>query len=537
MWQAMMMVRQCNKAAFWRKIVYVLLQSILPIANLYVLKLLIDSIEQIVSHPYPTTSFVPYLLIMCGIYLANRIVGALSAVNNDVLSQMLIDYLSDKTQRQAAILDMSYYDNPQYYDTLHRAQQEVGYRPLQIINNTMGLIGATVSIVGVVALLWNTALWIVGVMVLAVLPGFALRLYKSQIIYRFRKNNTQTYRQTSYFSALLTGRDFAKEMRAYNLSALFRERYVGVRRILRRRLTTIIRKMGAIDIVCGVVESAAMLLAMVSLIGQTTKGAISIGSFVMLFEAFRRGVGYIQSWINSFSGLYDSRLFISNLFEFLRLKPQIVSPADALPFPKEITCVEFHNVTFRYPDMRHNVLEHYSMRFNRGKINVIEGENGYGKSTVVKLLLRFYDPDEGAITVNGIDIRQFNLEDLRKNIGTIFQDFVRYNSTLRENVTFGASGDDSKDIERVIKAVGVDKIASRLEKGLDTPLGKMFDGGNELSMGQWQRVALARMLYSNAKVLVMDEPMAWLDTESRQEVNMVMDALKEEKLIIVINHR
>ncbi|MBP5546037.1 MAG: ABC transporter ATP-binding protein [Bacteroidales bacterium] len=538
LWKALLMVRRCDPWSFRRRLLYELLQSLLPLLSLYILKLLIDS----VTNPESNISlfnfqFSPFtlLLALCLVFLLNRIVSALSSVNNDVLSQRLIDHVSDLLQRQSARLDMQYYDTPAYHDTLHRAQQEASYRPLQIMTNFMALGGSMVSIIGVVAMLLTASWWVIVVMVAAVLPGFAVRLYKARRIYRFRRENTQSYRRTAYYSAILTAREFAKELRTFNLAPLFRGRFVEVRKQLVGRLLSISRRLGMLDILCAFIEAAAMFAIVWLLLDQAFAGAITIGTFVMLFEAFRRGQGYLRNLVGGIAGLYDNRLFIGNLFEFLSLKPTIVDPVDAVEVPGEITQVEFRNITFRYPDMDRDVLKDFSLTARKGQITRIDGYNGFGKSTLVKLLLRLYDPDAGSVLLDGIDIRRFQPRQLRGTIGVLFQDFARFNCTMTENVSFGTP-DGEADIQRALALSGADKVADRLPKGVDTLLGRLFDGGSELSMGQWQRVALARALASDAPILILDEPSAWLDHDARGHLDETLQKLKEDKIIIIITH-
>lgn len=532
LWQALMLVRRCDPWSFRRKALYVLLQSVLPLVNLYILKLLVDSVEAGVRGMGEPQVVIPYLLAMVAVFLLNRIVSALNNVNNDVLGQRLVDYLSDIMQNQAARLDMAYYDNPDFHDSLHRAQQEASYRPIQIMNNFMALFGAVVSVVGVVVMLTAASWWVIVVMVVAVLPGFAVRLYKARCIYNFRRDNTQLYRQTAYYSALLTARDYAKEMRAFNLTAFFRQRFVNSRSQLVQRLLRISRRFGVLDVLCGVIEAGAMLAVVWLLVIRAFAAAITIGSFVMLFEAFRRGQGYLTSLVSAIAALYDNRLFVGNLFDFLDFQPQILTPANPVPIPEKIDSVEFRDITFRYPDMDRDVLSHYNLTARVGEVTRIEGENGYGKSTLVKLLLRLYDPQEGMVLVNGIDIRRFDLAELRSKVGVLFQDFIRYNLTAAENIGFS----HTDGVALVAREAVADTFLERLPKGYDNMLGRAFNGGAELSMGQWQRVAIARMLHTDAPVLVLDEPMAWMDMPTRERFLQNIERISQDKIIIMITH-
>lgn len=542
--KALNMIRQCHRRSFWLRVLYVVLQSLLPLVNLYILKLLVDT----VTTPGVTSvaifnfhlSTLNLVILFCGIFLLNRILSILSTLNNDILSQRLTDYVSDRMQRQSARLDMAYFDNPAYHDTYHRAQQEASFRPLQILGSFTGLFGSLLSITGIVALLATASWWIILVMVVAVLPSFVVRIVKSRKIYAFRRDNTQTYRRTAYYSALLGGRDFAKEIRTFGLAPYFRRRFVETRRRLVAQMLRISRRLALYDTLCAVVETAALFFVTLFLILSTSSGAITIGSFVMLFEAFRRGQSHLSSLVGSINGLYDNRLFVANLFEFLELEPHIVSPSDPVPFPDTVHTVEFRDITFRYPDMERDLLSHYSLTARAGDVTRIEGENGFGKTTLVKLLLRLYDPDSGSVLVNGIDIRRFDLRDLRRGIGVIFQDYVRYYCTVAENIAFGdiAAGEPSESaLKHAAVAAGADTFIDRLPQGYDTPLGRLFEGGQELSMGQWQRVALARQLYGNAPVLVFDEPTAWLDIPTRERFYQTLQQLQaENKVILLIKH-
>ena len=525
-----MMVRRCDSGSFWRRLVYVALQSLLPLVNLYILKVLVDTVQAGVSGTASAAAFVPWLLCMCAVSLLNRVVSALNGVNNDVLSQRLVDYMSDMVQRQAAKVDLSAYDMPAYHDIFHRAQQESVSRPLQILNSFMALFGALISIVGVMTMLLSASWWVVPVMVAAVLPSFAVRLYKARSVYDFRRSNTQLYRRTAYYGSLLTSRQSAAEMRAFRLAPVFRRLFVEARYRLSSRLLAISRRLGALDVACAVVEIAAMFAIVWLLASEAFAGAITIGSFVMLFEAFRRGQGYLSSLVGAVASLYDNRLFVSNLFEFLNLEPTVLSPVEPEPVPEVIEQVEFRDITFRYPDMDRDVLEHYSLTARRGEICRIEGRNGYGKSTLVKLLLRLYDPQQGMVLVNGIDIRRFDLERWRGCVAVLFQDFVRYACTAEENIGFGNRG-------KAVKRTPLTDFVDRLPHGAGTLLGRVFDGGSELSMGQWQRIALERALGSDAPVMILDEPMAWMDNATRRLFAEALDQASTGRIVIMINHQ
>lgn len=543
LWKTLMIVRRCDKKAFGLRILYVVLQSMLPLLSLLVLKSLIDEVTAVVAH---TSAGVGDSKMVMGLtvafavlFLLNRWVSTLSSVQMDVLSQRLIDYMGNLIQTQSARLDMAYYDNPYFHDTFHRAQQESSYRPLQLFNAFMSLFGAVLSLLMVGGMMLFASWEVIVIMVVSGIPAFVVKLYKSKTIYAFRRNHTQDYRRTSYYSAVLSGRDFAKEVRLFGLSPYFRKLYVAQRESLVGQILRISRSIAWRDVLCSVVEAAALLGVMYFLIRGAFAGAITVGLFVMLFEAFRRGLSALQSLTTSIASLYDCRLFANNIYEFLDLNPVIVSPDDPVPFPATVESVVFDDVTFRYPDMERDVLSHFSLSASRGEVTLVEGENGFGKTTALKLLLRLYDPSAGTIRINGTDIRRFDLTELRRGVRVIFQDFVRFNCTLRENICFGDIG-SSVDEDRMLWAAsmsGVDGIAASLPKQYDTMLGRMFDGGAELSMGQWQRVALARQLYGDAPILFFDEATAWMDAAMRQQFYAAVESLKGERVIIMVRHK
>lgn len=538
--KAILMVYGCDSRAFWVRLICMLVQSILPLVNIYLLKQVVDGITLAVASQSNVIYETPVwtsILLFCAVFFANRLVGVVNGVNNDKLSQKITDYLSERIQRQSSLLDMAYYDTPEFYDTFHRAQQEASTRPISIFNNTVTLIGSLISIVGIAFMLADASFTVLLVMIAAVIPSFVFRLKKAIAVYKFRRNSTQDYRKTSYFAALLSNREYAKEVRTYNLSEYFRSRFVKLRKGLVDRLLSISKKMAVLDGASAIIETVALLAVLFLLLNKAIVGAITVGSFVMLFEAYRRGQSYLQKTVVSVSSLYDNRLFMDNLNEFLELKPQLTSPQSPVPFPDRIEKVTFNHVFFSYPNSDKFVLSDFCLEAGNGEVALVQGENGFGKTTMLKLLLRLYDPLQGSIEINGIDIRQFDVNELRRSVGAIFQDYVRFYCTVSDNIVFGDVGNPDKDkIAKAASMAGIHELIEKMPEGYETQLGRMFVNGEELSMGQWQKLALARLYYSDAPVLILDEPTAWMDAPSRQHFYQQLESLKANKVIILINH-
>ena len=540
MLQAFRLIWQCDRKSLLFKVFYTVCTSLLPLANLYILKVLVDSVTNYAGSGFEEfpQMLVYCILAFCGITLLNRLISVLSTVNNDILTQKLIDYINNLIQNQSVRLDLAYYDNPDYHDTFHRAQQEAAFRPIRILENFVSALSALISLAGVGVMLLVSSWQVIVVMVVAVVPTFCVKLYKSRRIYRFRREATQTMRRSNYYGQLLSDRAYAKEVRSFGLADYFRQCYVSIRRKLVSQLLAISRRLAYFDALTAVIEAAALVFVLLFLVRPAVSGALTIGTFVMLFEAFRRGQGYLNSLVSGVSGLYEHKLFINNLFEFLKLEPSITSPANPVAFPERVEEVSFENITFYYPEMKTPTLNAFSMKARKGEVTYLEGENGFGKTTLLKLLLRLYDPQQGSIRINGIDIRQFDLAELRHNISAIFQDYVQFYFTARENITFGEinNADDARRLAEAVRLADAEGVVARLSKGLDTPLGRQFDHGEELSMGQWQRIALARQLFSRAPILLFDEPMAWMDSKARTTFASTLETLRKDHIILLVRH-
>ena len=536
---SLLMMYRCSPKLFVTKLAVTALQSVLPLISLYILKLLIDFVTtSIGAGTFQTAMALRYVLAFCGIFLANRLMTLAGKLVNTFLTQKLSDHISNSLHQKSTELDMAYYDNSDYHDTFHRAQQEASYRPMQILGSFTSIIGSFISLAGTVVILASFSWLVIVVMLLACLPDFVVKLYKSRKLYSWNKNHTQLFRTANYFSALLTNRVSAKEIRTFGLAGYFRRKFNRLRKVIRTQVIRINMRLTALDVMAVVLETVALFFIVFLLIRGAVVGAITIGGFVMLFEAFRRGQSYLENLIGGITGLYDNKLFIRNLFDFLKLKPHIVSPANPKPFPKQILQgVEFRNVTFAYPDSPTNVLENFNLTLKPNAITPLQGENGFGKTTLIKLLYRLYDCKQGGIFIDGTDIREFDIFDLRKNISVVFQDFIQYNFTVRENIQLGDTG--QPDEHRMLWAArtsSADSFIQRLPQGYDTRLGKYFANSEDLSMGQWQRIALARALYSTAPILVLDEPTSWMDAKSTKAFYGELHNIAQNRIVLLVTH-
>lgn len=533
------LMRGCDRRGFLWLMILSVVSALLPLANLKILQLLVDvGLEE-----KDLGRVLVYVVIFALIFFLSRAITSYYNAKQEILGQKFADYTNNMVQQHSAKMDLAYYDSADNHDRLYRAQQEANIRPLQLLNNSIRLFKSAVSIIGIVAILAGSSLWAVAVLFVTVIPSFVVRLLKSRKLYRFNKERTVHMRRSRYLSSLVTSRDYAMEVKARGLAGFFCRKYTEIRRELRDMMRRIIWKMTAYDMLCSLFEAVSVLAVTIILVKGTVGGVYSIGTFVMLFEAFRKGQSYFYDITVSLAGIYDNLLFIGNLFEFMEIEPEVLDPDSPEAFPEDIESVVFDNVCFSYPGGETPVLDHFCLSARKGVMTRIEGPNGFGKTTIVKLLLRLYDPAAGAILINGVDIRRFRLEDLRRNVSAAFQELNIFNFSVRENIQFGdiatleGCGEPSDAL--IAESVRLSESASIIDayhNGLDTMVGREFDNGVVPSMGQRQRLCLARHFYSDAPIMVFDEPTAWMDVRSREAFLQHLESLSREKLVIYISH-
>ncbi|MFA7361282.1 MAG: ABC transporter ATP-binding protein [Candidatus Kapaibacterium sp.] len=540
--EAVKFVYRSDRKLFKGRIFLILFQSTLPLALLYLLKLLVDVITGIAAKTggYGINDIWLYAGLFCGVFLLTKLSDILKQLNDDISFQKLMDYMSVLIQKKSTELDLAFYDNPEYHDAFHRAREEVNYRPVQILNNLTGIISSSISLASITIMLIAFSSFVIAVMIIAVLPSFFLKISVHKKLYEFRKENTHLYRKAGYFFDLMVKREYAKELRVYNLADYFRKSYADLREKIVSSVSKISISRSKLNLISAVVEAAVLIGIIVMLGNDVIAGAVTVGSFVMFFEAFRRGQGYMQGIVSGVSGLYENKLFLGNLFEFLKLEPVIKSAENPQRFPEVLEKgIKFEYVSFCYPGSeKRMIVENLSFEAKSGEIFKIKGENGSGKTTLMKLLCRLYDCTKGAIFIEGIDIRDFDLKELRKNIGVIFQDFAKYDFTARENIVLGNTDDDlsTGKLEDASRLSCAEPVIEKLPSGYETMLGKYFENGEELSMGQWQRIAIARALYTDAPILILDEPTSFIDAEAENKFYENLELLKKDKIIFVISH-
>jgi ATP-binding cassette subfamily B protein len=367
-----------------------------------------------------------------------------------------------------------------------------------------------------------------------------VRLRYSQRLYAWRRRRTSAERHAGYYQWLLTGEAHAKEIRLFDLGALFIGRFRDVRRTLRRERLHLATRRSLTELVTQFAGTLTIFGAFAYIAYRTVHGALTLGDLVMYYQAFQRGQGYLRDILGGLANLYEDSLFLANLYEFLDLRSRVAEPSAPRPLPKPMQRgIAFEHVGFAYAGAAQPVLDDITLTIRPGEHIALVGANGAGKTTLVKLLCRLYDPTAGRITLDGIDLREFRTAALRREISVIFQDYARYHLTVRENIWLGniALTSDDGAILDAAAAAGADTVIGKLPQGYETQLGKWFDAGQELSIGEWQKIALARAFVRDAQILVLDEPTSALDAAAEYEVFQMFRALAAGRTTLLISHR
>ena len=541
--RAFSLVWQCSPGWTSLNIGILSVQAVLPLASLYLMKLVIDDVAAAASSADRAAVFgrAAVLIVLAGgVATLAGLCRTIGALVGDAQAQVVTDHMHDILHAKSVEVDLEYYENAQFYDALHRAQQEAPLRPTRIVNGLTQLALGAFSLVAMAGLLvsfhWGFAL----VLFAAAFPGLLVRFRYAGKLYAWQRSRTPKERLAWYFHWLLTGDIHAKEVRLFDLGPEFTRRFSGLRKDLRRERLRLSVQRSKAELVTHVCSNLAVFGSYAFIAYETINGSVSLGGMVMFYQAFQRGQDYFKDVLGSLAGLYEDNLFLSSLFELLDMKRKVAGPANPKPIPRPMkTGIRFEDVGFRYPTGTSMVLKDIDLTIRPGQLVALVGENGSGKTTLIKLLCRLYDPTDGSITIDGIDLREFDVSKLRRESSVIFQDYARYQMTARENIRLGdvELPLHSNHIEATARLAGAHDIISRLPRGYETTLGKAFADGEELSIGEWQKIALARAFLREAQIIVLDEPTSAMDARSEYEIFQRFRQLAEGRTAILISHR
>jgi ATP-binding cassette subfamily B protein len=397
-----------------------------------------------------------------------------------------------------------------------------------------------VSLTAMVGLLFMFH-WSIGILLfISVLPGVFVQIVHAKKQFTWHKKRTADERRSRYFSNIITLDSFAKEIRLFDLGNHFSTLYNNIRTLLRGEKLSLSKNKAIADFLSQTFAAIVLMGSLLFIAYRTLHGTITIGDMVMYFQAFQRGVTSLKDLLTQVAALYEDNMFVANFFEFLDIKSQVNDPSEPkkLPTPMKLGIV-LDSVSFKYPGKRDPVLNNLSFTIKPGEVMAIVGANGAGKSTLVKLLCRLYDPQHGTISIDGVNLTDYKQKDIRKQISVVFQDFAKYFLTVKENIWLGDTGlpTDSKRLKEAAEKADANSFIENLPNGYETQLGRWFSSGEELSLGEWQKIVLARAFLRDSQIIILDEPTSSMDVHTEYHLYTKFRELIAGRSALIISHR
>jgi ATP-binding cassette, subfamily B, bacterial len=484
--------------------------------------------------------------LQVGIGLFSSLLSTLSNITQQLLQEKVSNRIQFMILEKSDTLDLSYFENPEFYDKMRRAADQSTYQPVTMVSQTFGLCQTAITMFSMIFLLTRLAWWLAIVSLIVPIPAFFSSIRYGWRGYQRMRRQSPERRVMQYFNMLMTTDTYNKEVKLFNLGRFFVERFKLIASKLYEEDKVIIVRRYLMNFLWSGLTVAANSTIYLYVALRTITNGLPLGNLILYTQSAVQAGQSFQSLLSGISGTYENNLYVGTLFEFLEYEPKIVSPPEPKPVESSPDVkgldVEFRAVSFTYPGKdpaTQAALKHVSFTIKAGEAIALVGRNGAGKTTLVKLLTRLYDPDEGEILMGGRNIKEYDLKDLREQVGVIFQDYVNYYMSARENIGVGRINEiENEDlVMSAARKSGANTIIERLPGGYDTMLGRWFKDGTQLSGGEWQKVALARAFMRDARILVLDEPTSSLDAQAEYEIFEHFRTLTEGKTAIFISHR
>ena len=543
--KALELVWTTSKILTFAIAIFTLISGLLPAAIAYIGKLIVDSVVLASQTGLQNgLSVVDRNLALkyVGLEAIALIVLAASQKGLTVCQSLLRVLLGQRVNvlilEKALTLDLAHFEDSEFYDKMSQARSQASSRPLSLISRIFGLFQSALTLLTFSGLLLQFSVWAVAVLVLAAVPSFIAETRFSEHAFRLFRWRSPETRQQHYLETLLAREDYAKEVQLYQLGGMLLKRYQDIFARLYKEDRNLTIQKGFWGYMLGLLSTGAFYGAYAWMVMEAIAGKISLGEMTMYLIVFRQGQSTFASALTSIGGMYEDNLYLANLYEFLEQ-----------PIPQsqgKITTgiihegIRFENVSFCYPQSQQPVLDNISLHLHHGEKLAIVGENGSGKTTLIKLLTRLYTPTNGRILLDGVDLNDWDIDILRKRIGVIFQNFVQYQFTVGENVGVGDVEhlNDNQEWEIASEKGTAKPFIDNMPQGFSTQLGKWFKGGQELSGGQWQKIALSRaFMRSQADILVLDEPTSAMDAEAEMNIFNHFRSLTKDQMVVLISHR
>lgn len=521
-------------------VMLLIIQGLLPATLVYLAKLFVDALMLAFRRPgdWPQMRDVLVVTLMLGavLLLMEVVRHTINWVSN-VQAELLQDHITALIHEKSVTADLAFYELSDYYDHLHRARREAGYRPVALLGNLGALLQNSITLIAMGAILIPLGPGLAVVLLLSTLPAFFVVIHYALEEYQWRQRTTADDRRAWYYDWIMTTAEAAAEIRIFALGKYFQSNHKDLRRRLRGERLRLTRRQVLGELAASLIALLIVGGALLLMVWRMLMSKITPGELALIVAAFNQGQGLMRTLLENAGQLYGNSLFLGNLFEFLALQPVIKDGQRRVPEVQ--VAIDFKRVSFSYPDASGRALDDFTMTIPQGKIVAIVGPNGAGKSTLLKLLCRFYDPDDGAIEIDGHNLKEFGVEDLRRMITVLFQRPVHYNATVEENILYGdlKLAPSESQLKAAIRAAGAEEIVARLPHQEQTLLGRWFAGGTELSVGEWQRIALARAFLRRAPIIILDEPTSALDPWAEADWLERFRELATDRTSIIITHR
>jgi len=528
-----------------------LVSALQPIAMLYVGKLIIDEVVRLTGITPPGPDFTAWwesgllnpiiglLLLEMGLVIVSDLLVRATGLVDSILSELHANTVSIELMAHAARLDLMHFESAEYQDRLERARRQAAGRNA-LLSQMFGQAQDILTVVTLAAGLFAYAPWLILLLPLSFVPAIWGETRFNTLAYFLSRWRTPERRELEYIRYIGASAETAKELKLFGLGDFLIARFRELAHTIYLENRSLSTQRAAWGALFSSISTLTYYGAYGFIVWRTVTGAFTIGDLAFLSGSFLRLNGLFQKLLLGFTQIAGQSMYLDDLFSFFEIEPTILSPAEPKPFPQPIRQgITFEDVGFRYPGTETWAIRHLSFTLKAGETLALVGENGAGKTTIVKLLTRLYDPDEGRITIDGIDLKDLSVADIHAHIGVIFQDFIRYSLSARENIGVGRIADqhDMDRIETAAERSLADSVIARLPKGYDQQLGRLFKHGRDLSGGEWQKVAIARAYMRDADLIILDEPTAALDAKAEADVFARFKSLAAGKTAVIISHR
>jgi ATP-binding cassette subfamily B protein len=540
--QGMALAWAASPSSLIRYTVLGMINAAMPPVSVYLGAALVNRIADARLHSLQVRDLLPIVVGLWLVTSLQRGIGSYMGYGRNLYVRRVQLEAERRLLEKASKVDVGHFDNSDWHDRLARAKRDVSWRPGDLTWSVLGLSGNIVTI-ALMATILASLHWVLVVLAIAA-AGLSLALERRMTVrlYEFFYKETPEEREREYLGDLLVQPRNTKEIRAYVLADYLLGRHNTLSEELFDQRARMYKSATRVSLLAGFVSGTTLALAYLFVAIQGASGAINPGGVVLVIGAFTSVAGTLGNISSTFVSVDQHTTFLEDYFSFLAIEPLVPSPARPHPEPNwHIDHIDFDNVSFRYPGGTSAAVSGLNLHIRNGELIALVGENGAGKSTLVKLLLRFYDADEGAVRVGGVDVKDLDPEVLRSRIGVLFQDYVSYELSVRENVVMGRpDATVAVNDERVLEALHDARsewLLKKMPKGLDSKVGRLFEGGHDLSGGEWQRLALARIMYRDADIWILDEPTSSLDPEAEAGIFAELKENLKGRIGIVISHR